>query len=265
MDLTISIISTNEKHYLDVLLPQIPVVAKGLDFEVILIDNASNDNTSDLAEQYPFVRIIRNEKKQFFCANHNVAIEKSSGKYILLLNPDICFDITEPCLSKIFHLMEAHQECGISGCRVYNFDKVFAFPARRFQTLSMVIGRRIPFLASKRTIERYLYSEFDINSTFEADWLSGCFLFIRKNMLDTTGKLDTGFEKYFEDVDICRRAWATGWKVLYFGETYYYHLEQRASKKLFSVNALKHLKSWVRWRRKQKYYIKLERSFKSMP
>jgi N-acetylglucosaminyl-diphospho-decaprenol L-rhamnosyltransferase len=259
MDLTISIISTNEKHYLDLLLPQIPVVATGIEFEVILIDNASNDGTSDLAKQYPFIKIIRNEEKQFFCANHNRAIEKAIGKYILLLNPDICFDTTEPCLSRMFRFMEAHPDCGISGCRVYNYDKVFAFPARRYQTLSIVIGRRIPIFAAKSAIDRYLYKEYDVNSTFEADWLSGCFLFVRKSMLGKTGLLDSGFIKYFEDVDICRRAHATGWKVLYFGETYYYHLEQRASKKLFSKDAIRHLRSWMRWRRKQKYYKELDR------
>ena len=244
-------------------MPQIQVVASGIEFEVILIDNASSDGTSDLAKLYHFVKIIRNEEKQFFCANHNMAIERSSGKYILLLNPDISFDTSEHCVAKMFDFMEKYSTCGISGCRVYNFEKVFAFPARRYQTLSMVIGRRFPFFASKKSIDKYFYKEFDVKSTFEADLLSGCFLFIRKSMLTHTGLLDIGFKKYFEDVDICRRAWATGWKVMYFGETYYYHLEQRASRKLLSKDAIRHIKSWMRWKMKQKYYRKLEESFRS--
>ena len=257
MDLTISIISTNEKHFLDVLLPQIPMVAVGVDFEVLLVDNASTDGTSELANRYNFVRIIRNEQKKTFCANHNIAIEQAKGTYVLLLNPDICFDTQEPCLSKMFNFMQQHSDCGISACRVYNYNHDFAFPARRFQTLSIIVARRIPFLASKKIIDRYFYSEHNINSTFEADWLSGCFLFVRKTMLDQTGLLDTRFEKYFEDVDLCRRAKAFGWKVLYFGGTFYYHLEQRASKKIFSTDALKHLKSWFIWKLKQKHYSRL--------
>jgi N-acetylglucosaminyl-diphospho-decaprenol L-rhamnosyltransferase len=264
MDLSISIISTNEKHFLDVLLPQIPVVAAGLDFEVILIDNASSDGTSGLAESYPFVKIIRNKDKKNFCTNHNMAIEESLAKYILLLNPDINFDASEPCLKKMFDFMELHPDCGISGCRVYNFDKMFAYPARNYQTISIAIGRRIPYLSSKRLLDGYLYKEYDINSTFETDWLSGCFLFTRKSMFKSTGLLDEGFEKYFEDVDICQRAHATGWKVIYNGETFYYHLEQRASKNLFSMDAIKHLKSWIRWKRKQKYYLEQEKLFKKV-
>ena len=264
MDLSISIISTNEKHFLDVLLPQIPDVALELDFEVILIDNASGDGTSELAKQFQFVKIIRNDTKQFFSFNHNMAIKKSSGKYILLLNPDICFDTSEPCLKKMFDFMESRPDCGISGSRVYNFDKKFAYPARRYQTLSIAVGRRIPILHSKRAIDKYLYKESDIQSSFEADWLSGCFLFIRKSMLDNTGLLDAGFEKYFEDVDICRRAHATGWKVLYYGGTFYYHLEQRASKRILSKDAIKHFNSWLRWKRKQKYYCEMEEAFKKV-
>ena len=263
MDLTISIISTNEKHYLDVLLPQIPLVAAGLKFEVILIDNASNDGTSNLAKQFPFVQIIQNKDKKFFCANHNMAIERATSKYILLLNPDISFDTSEPCLSRMYKFMEANPDCGIGGCRVYNYNNAFAYPARRYQTLPMILGRRIPFLASKNTIDAYLYKKNDINSVFEADWLSGCFLFLRRKMFDQTGLLDTGFKKYFEDVDICRRAWATGWKVMYNGETFYYHLEQRASRNLFSKDAIKHLKSWMRWKSKQGEYRELEEAFKA--
>jgi GT2 family glycosyltransferase len=263
MDLSISIISTNEKHYLEVLLPQIPIAANGVNFEVILVDNASDDDTSEYAGKFPYVNIIRNKKKKFFCENHNSGIEKATGKYVLLLNPDVAFDNNEPCLSKMFEFMEIHPECGIGGCRVYNFNKDFAYPARRFQTPAIALGRRIPIFANKKLIDRYLYKELDINSTFSADWLSGCFLFVRKKMLDQIGLLDTGFEKYFEDVDICRRAWATGWKVLYYGETFYYHLEQRASRNLFSKDALKHLKSWMRWKRKQGYYRELEASFKT--
>jgi GT2 family glycosyltransferase len=263
MDLSISIISTNEKHFLDVLLPRIQEAAQGLDFEVILIDNASADGTSQLAEQYPLVRLIRNEQKQYFCVNHNKAISQSAGKYVLLLNPDVSFETGEACLTKMFHFMESNPDCGISGCRVYNFDREFAYPARRYQTLSMIVSRRVPLFSSDRALSRYLYKEYDINSTFEADWLSGCFLFMRKSMLEKTGLLDIQFLKYFEDVDICRRARAAGFKVMYHGETYYYHLEQRASKNLFTKDALKHLNSWMIWKMKQKYYRDIEAEFRS--
>jgi N-acetylglucosaminyl-diphospho-decaprenol L-rhamnosyltransferase len=258
MDLTISIISTNERDYLDMLLPQIYKVSQGLIKEIIIVDNCSDDNTSELGRSFPDVRVIRNDRKRYFSYNHNKVIESARGRYVLLLNPDIMFNEDEPCITRMVQFMDENPGCGISGCRVYNYDRLFAFPARRFPSLATILSRRLPFVYySKSQVARHLYKENDMNSTFDADWLSGCFLMIRKTALDQAGLLDERFLKYFEDVDICRRLQAWGWQVLYYGGTYYFHLEKRSSKKLFSRDAKLHLKSWFRWISRQNYYNNL--------
>src|SRR5690606_31081284 len=53
--------------------------------------------------------------------------------------------------------------------------------------------------------------------------------------------------KYFEDVDYARRVARSGWRVLFHGETYAYHWEQRKSRVLFSREALRHLRAYARW------------------
>jgi GT2 family glycosyltransferase len=64
------------------------------------------------------------------------------------------------------------------------------------------------------------------------------------------GYLDVQFIKYFEDVDICLRMGLAGWRVMYHGATFCYHLEQRASARLLSADAYLHLRAYLRWIRK---------------
>jgi N-acetylglucosaminyl-diphospho-decaprenol L-rhamnosyltransferase len=251
LDLSISIVSTNERRYIEPMLPTLYQSVRDITFEVVLIDNASTDGLVELAKLYDKLQIIRNDKRLSFCANHNFGICASKGRYVLVLNPDVLFDIEEPCLDKMVQFMDQHPECGVSGCRVYNFDKEFAYPARHFFDWRIILARRLPRLfESDNIIDKYLYRSKDIYSTFECDWLSGCFLFFRKSALDQVGLFDLGYPKYFEDVDICYRMKKAGWKVYYCGDTYYYHLEQRASKKLFTMDAWKHIRSYIHWKAK---------------
>lgn len=258
VDLSVTIISTNEKHYLDKMLPLLYKVSDKLKLEVIVVNNLSNDGTDELVNNYPNLQIIANKKKFSFCVNHNLAIERSKGKYILVLNPDVLFDEKELCLAKMVKFMDENPQCGVSGCRVYNFDKEFAFPARRFQNLRIILTRRLPFLFhSEKVLDYYFYRERDIKDIFEVDWLSGSFLFFRREALAEVGLFDEKFPKYFEDVDICKRMQAKKWIVMYHGDTFYYHLEQRSSINIFSLDALKHFRSWLRWIIRQRYYNRL--------
>jgi GT2 family glycosyltransferase len=76
---------------------------------------------------------------------------------------------------------------------------------------------------------------------------------VRKQAADEVGPFDEGFGKYFEDVDICLRMARAGWRVMYHGATSAYHLEQRASQRLFSIDGWRHLRSYLYWLRKWGY------------
>jgi N-acetylglucosaminyl-diphospho-decaprenol L-rhamnosyltransferase len=259
-DLTISIVSTNERHHLDLLLPQLFKVTQGIEKEIVIVDNYSDDGTADLTQAYPSIQLIKQKTRRYFSFNHNEVIRSAKSRYILLLNPDILFNEKEPCITRMVQFMDDNPDCGLAGCRVYNDDKQFAYPARRYPKLAIVLSRRIPWLYySKKQMDRYLFKEKSIYGIYESDWLSGCFLMIRKEALEQTGLLDEKYLKYFEDVDICKRMHCFGWKVLYNGETYYIHLEKRSSKKIISRDALMHIISWFRWIFRQGYYDKLER------
>ena len=71
--------------------------------------------------------------------------------------------------------------------------------------------------------------------------------------VEGVGLFDESFGKYFEDVDMCLRMARAGWQVMYHGATSAYHIEQRASRNLFSADAWKHLRSYLYWLSKWGY------------
>jgi N-acetylglucosaminyl-diphospho-decaprenol L-rhamnosyltransferase len=164
------------------------------------------------------------------------------------LNTDMYFDPSAQCLDRMVKFMDQHPECGISGCRLHHADGEFAYPARRFQTLPLIIARRLGLgRLLRKTVDRHFYREHSIDDAWECDWLSGCFLMVRREAINDIGFFDEGFVKYFEDVDICLRMARAGWRVMYNGNAYGYHLEGRGSKRLFSADARQHLKSYLYW------------------
>jgi GT2 family glycosyltransferase len=94
----------------------------------------------------------------------------------------------------------------------------------------------------------YLYLDRDPTSTFACDWVSGCFLMLRRAALSGVDEFDERFVKYLEDVDFCDRLAKAGWKVLHHGGTWCYHHEQRASRRWFSRDAARHVTSYMKWR-----------------
>jgi GT2 family glycosyltransferase len=139
----------------------------------------------------------------------------------------------------------------VAGCRLYHADGGDARPARRFPTLPLVLARRCGLgWLLRPALEHHFYAEHAAGETWPCDWLSGCFLMVRRQAASEIGGFDEGYGKYFEDVDICLRMARAGWQVMYHGAASCYHLEQRASKSLLAADAWRHLRAYVRWLRK---------------
>jgi GT2 family glycosyltransferase len=164
------------------------------------------------------------------------------------MNTDMYLDPCQQCLAKMVRFMDQHRDCGLATCRLYHPDGTYGWPARRFQTLRTIAARRLPVgKMMKAEVDRYLYKHESPFDSFACDWVSGCFMFVRREAALAVGGFDTGFVKYFEDVDFCLRMARAGWRVMFHGGTYCYHCEQRASRKLISRDAWLHMRSYMRW------------------
>lgn len=252
-DMEIGIIYTHERHFILPLLNSLQAAWVGLNARLLLVDNHSNTNMDEfkaLVTPLP-VKIITNNRRLNYARNLNVILQHSTAKYVLLMNTDMWFVENEPTLKILFDFMESMPRCGMTVARIIGKDGEFMFPARRFPTIKAILSRRLPvFFNQKKNVEEHLYANRDLHAIFECDWVSGCFMLVRKEAIKETGLFDEGFEKYFEDVDFAARMWEKNWKVMYCGEASCVHLEQKASKRLISKDAFYHLKSYFRFLRK---------------
>lgn len=247
-DVDIGVIYTSERHLMSRLLSSLDQSADGLRKQLILVDNGTADGVEPWMSQFANAKVLRNPKRLSYSANLNCILEASSARYVLLLNTDMFFDPHEQCVSKMVRFMESRPDCGIAGCRLHHENGEYAPSARRFQTLSTILARRFglgPWMHG--TLDHYFYREHPMEESWECDWLSGCFMMVRRKAIEDVGYFDLRFGKYFEDVDMCLRMTRAGWRVMYNGASYCYHIEQRASKKLFSADARQHARAYLRW------------------
>jgi dTDP-4-dehydrorhamnose reductase len=250
-DLDVGVIYTHEHEWMPRLLSTLQPSGEGLNLRLILVDNHSSDGVAQWESYVPQTTVLRNSMRLGYARNLNRILQASRAPLVLLLNTDMEFDPPEQCLAKMVRFMRQHPDCGISGCRLYHLDGTYGYPARRFQTWRTIAGRRTPLAPFfGRAVDEYLYADRDETDVYQCDWLSGCFMLVRRQAYEQVGGLDCGFEKYFEDVDLCLRMARAGWRVMFNGATYCYHGEERASRKLFSRDAAVHLKSYYRWLRK---------------
>lgn len=247
-DLDIGVIYTHERQWMPRLLSSMAASVGHLKTRLLLVDNVSEDGGEPYLHYFPSTHVIHNWQRLFYGANLNRILEAATARYVLLLNTDMYFDPDEQCLAKMVRFMDRHPRCGIAGCRIYRPDGQEGYCARRFQTFPIILARRLGLggLLS-RTLDQYLYRDRDLEGTWECDWVSGCFMLIRREAYQEVGGFDTHFIKYFEDIDYSLRLALAGWDVMYHGATHCYHVEARASSRLFSADAARHLCSYLRW------------------
>jgi N-acetylglucosaminyl-diphospho-decaprenol L-rhamnosyltransferase len=248
IDLDVGVIYTYERAWMPRLLPSLCASGQGLAMRLLLVDNASADGAGQWEGHFPATTVLRNSQRLHYSANLNRILAASTAPYVLLLNTDLLFDDGQRCLTKMVEFMERRPECGIAGCQVYHPDGSPAYPARRFQDLRVIVSRRLGLArAMPGALDRYFYRDRDPAGAWACDWLSGCFMLLRRRAVEQVGPFDAGFVKYFEDVDICLRMARAGWLPMYNGRTYCYHLEGRASKRVWSRDAWHHARSYLRW------------------
>ncbi|MDX9892950.1 MAG: glycosyltransferase family 2 protein [Patescibacteria group bacterium] len=278
MKLSIIILNYKQQGLVKQCLKGIVTAQPQLDYEIIVVDNNSEDDTlamvvslfepkdetkSQLALpivdklKIPPIKAIQSGINGGFAAGNNLGIAQAAGEYIMILNPDIA--ILPESLERMVEFMDAHKDVGMIGPRLINPDGTVQYSCRRFPNFITPLLRRTFFgklPTGKKSVEWYLMKDFDHLSNRQVDWLFGACLLVRKTLINSIGKFDERFFMYFEDLDLCRRIWQVGSKVVYFSEVELVHYHQRLSAErsgvlgIFTKGGRVHLISGV------KYFLK---------
>ena len=255
MDLSIIILNYKTKGLVKQCIRNVKVSTANLDYEIIIVDNGSNDGVEEMIrENFPEIKFIQTGKNLGFAAGNNIGIKQAQGKYIMLLNPDVT--VLNGSIEKMVNFMENNPEAGLAGPRLINPDGTYQISCRTFQTPKLILYRRTPLgllpFARKILVE-HLMLAFNHQENREVDWVMGACMLARKSALDKVGMLDERFFFYVEDMDWCRRFWMNGYKVYYIAEAEMVHLFERASETdvwgFFRINKMArwHISSWIKY------------------
>ena len=215
-DLSVIIVNWNAAAYLPAALDALFAATAHLDVEVLLVDNASTDDSLALVrERYPQVAIIANESNRGFAAANNQGIRRARGRYILLLNPDT--ELPPQALTRFVSFMDAHPQVGAAGPRLQGpTGKIQGGAAGHDPSLSAIFNfatflyRLFPHRFRGLWLTRSLYEG---SQPIDVDWVSGASMLLRREAIETAGLMNERYFMYSEDVELCRRMRAAGWRI----------------------------------------------------
>jgi N-acetylglucosaminyl-diphospho-decaprenol L-rhamnosyltransferase len=208
--------------------------AEGWQAEILVIDNASHDNSVDyLQPLFSSVRFIRSSKNLGFGKANNLLLKEATGAYVLFLNPDTL--VAEDCFLKTIRFMEANTGAGACGVKMIDGSGKYLPESKRgfpgsWNSFTKMTGLAGAFPRS-RVFAGYYQGHFDEKKTQEVSILSGAWMMVRSSVLQETGGFDERFFMYAEDIDLSYRILLAGFKNFYFAETTIVHFKGESTSK----------------------------------
>jgi GT2 family glycosyltransferase len=206
---------------------------KELSIKLFLIDNSPTNSLRNVVDDNR-VEYLHNPSNPGFGAAHNIALKKAlflGSKYHLVLNPDVYFEPN--IISKIVRFLDNNSDVGNLMPKVYYPDGECQYLCKLLPTPYDWIGRRFNPFKSIVSIRNELFElRFTgYNNIMEVPYLSGCFMFLRINILDEVGLFDENIFMYGEETDLCRRIIDKGYKTVFFPEVSIIHEFEKGSHK----------------------------------
>jgi len=253
-DVSILIVSYNTCEMTLACLESVYEQTQGVGFEIIVIDNDSNDGSPDaIARAYPQTTLIRSGGNIGFAAANNLAARHAAGTFLLLLNPDTI--ILDGGIQKALAFAEKESGAAIIGGRTYfcdgllNSNSCHGYPTL-WSMLCMGLGLSALFRRS-RIFDPESLGAWPRNSIREVDAVTGCFLLIKRVLWEQLNGFDEAFFMYGEDTDLCWRAKNLGHKSMITPDAQLIHYggaseKVRADKmiRLFSAKSRLFSKHW---------------------
>lgn len=193
--------------------------------EVIVVDNASSDNSADMvSHEFPEVKLIVNKVNLGFAQANNQAMEIATGEVFVLINSDA--ELIDDSLKHAISLITTNKQYGLIGCKLLNSDKSIQISVGRFPGIcyaflySTGLGLLLPSRYRKKILAgRY----FDYEQQSEVDWVMGACMIVRKDTYLHIGGLNSNYFMFGEDMEWCYRIKIGGYKVLYIPSSQVVH------------------------------------------
>lgn len=218
MDISIVIVSYNVRHFLEQCLRSVYASTGGVAYEVLVVDNASADDSPRFIrqrfpkQQYPNLHIVANARNVGFGRANNQVLPRAKGDYVLFLNPDTL--LGERTLADSLIFARCRPELGALGTMMLQTDGRFAPESRRglptpWTSLCKMSGLSSLFPKS-RLFGRYYMRYLDRDHPCAIDIVSGAYMMVPRAALLSGGGFDEDFFMYGEDIDLSYRLLKSG-------------------------------------------------------
>ena len=216
-----------------------------------LIDHSSDDSLGRLASLSDKIVYIHSENLGYG-HGHNIGICKAfeeNARYHVVINPDIFW--TDPVIESLAAFMDNHTDCGLVMPKILYPDGEVQYLCKLLPTPMNLFGRRfLPFRGwQARMDERFELHFTGYDRVMEVPSLSGCFMFLRVDVLHRVGMFDERYFMYAEDLDLCRRIGEAS-RTMFDPEVSVYHAYEKGSyknRKLLSYHIQSVVKYFNKW------------------
>ena len=214
MKISVVIVNYNVKYYVGQCIDSVRRALRGIDSEIIVVDNHSRDGSVDYLSKIEGVRIIESGHNLGFSKANNIAIRQSTAEYVLMLNPDTI--VAEDAIRMIIDFADSHPQAGGIGVRMHNDWGTTARESRRGLPSPMTsfykmigLSKRLP---QHRKFGRYYMGWLPWDSPSRIEVVSGACFLVRRKALDEVGLMDEDYFMYGEDIDLSYRLLKGGWE-----------------------------------------------------
>lgn len=215
-DLSIIIVNYNGQKYLKDCLNSIYKNTQNIQYEIIIIDNASTDNSCHyLKKNHPEVILIESKINLGFGKGNNEAVKKAKGNFLLLLNNDTI--LLNP-LKEILEVYKRLYNVGFMGILMLNGNKEYSQSSGNLPNIINMFWLKHLYYQNKE-FKSGAFSK----KIYEVGWISGSFMIIKKSIYEDINGFDERFFMYVEDVDICKRVKDRGLKNILLSDHSYIH------------------------------------------
>jgi N-acetylglucosaminyl-diphospho-decaprenol L-rhamnosyltransferase len=201
-------------------------------FEVCVVDTGTDGSAALVRRDFPQATVIEASDNPGFAAANNLGLRHARGRYCLLLNPDT--EVPPIALAQTVAALEEDASAGILGPKLVRANGSLDLACRRsFPTPRNALFHflRLPRLFPRHPrFGEYNLTFRDPDEAYDVDAVTGAYMLIRRRTLEEIGLLDEQFWMYGEDLDLCWRSRARGWRTRYYPAVRVLHLKGQSSR-----------------------------------
>jgi N-acetylglucosaminyl-diphospho-decaprenol L-rhamnosyltransferase len=220
------------------------------ELEVVVVDNASRDDSAGVARSLG-VKVIENQRNLGYARAVNRGTAEATAPWLLVANPDM--RMQPGSLARLLATAEADATIGCVGPRLRNPDGADYPTGRRFPSLLIgglhaLLG---PVWPGNPATRRYHLADLDRSRPATVDWVSGACMLLRRSAWDEVDGFDPGYFMYFEDMDLCLRLARAGRRVVLEPRAIVEHVGGGSTRSAPYRKVLNHHRSTLRFYRRR--------------